>query len=163
MPLTRQNANSVIEVNLSKVKRNIEKIRKHLGSGVEILYTAKSNGYGHGLIEPTFFMQRECGIKYFSTGIIAEAIKLRDAGFNGYLLVMGGVPDSAIPDFVSYGFVATIYDCDFVRKLAAEARRQKKSIRAHIKIETGLNRLGVKPGEELNSFINSFKSDLNDL
>ena len=43
-------ANTVLTVDLGKVKRNIERIRAHIGPGVDIMYTAKSNGYGHGLI-----------------------------------------------------------------------------------------------------------------
>ena len=97
MSYTLENANSVLTVDLSKVQRNIERIRAHIGPDVDIMYTAKSNGYGHGLIEPTLYMRDHCNIHCFATGQLCEAIELREAGLQDFILVMGGFPIPASP------------------------------------------------------------------
>ena len=146
---TLETANTVVTVDLAKVKRNIERIRNHIGPNVDIMYTAKSNGYGHGLIEPTLFMQRECGIHCFATSQLGEALELRAAGLQDFLLVMGGIPYSGVPAFVENDLVATVYEDTLPRALNEEAARQGKKVRVHIKIDTGLRRFGVKAGEQL--------------
>ena len=158
MPQTIENANSVITVDLSKVKRNIERIRKHIGPDVEIMYTAKSNGYGHGLVVPTLYMRDHCGIRYFATGMLSEAVELREAGLKDFILVLGGIPYTGIPDFVSNDLVATVYEDTIPQALDAEAARQGKKVRVHIKIDTGLRRIGVRVGEELAHLIETLKS-----
>ena len=110
MPVSRETANSIITVDLSKVKRNIQRIREHIGPEVDIMYTAKSNGYGHGLIEPTLYMRDRCGIRHFATGQLGEAIELREAGLQDFLLVMGGIPYEGVPAFVANDLVATVYE-----------------------------------------------------
>ena len=146
---TLETANTVVTVDLAKVKRNIARIRSHIGPDVDIMYTAKSNGYGHGLIEPTLYMQRECGIHCFATSQLCEALELRAAGLQDFLLVMGGIPYSGVPAFVENDLVATVYEDTLPRALNEEAARQGKKVRVHIKIDTGLRRFGVKAGEQL--------------
>lgn len=157
MPQTIETANSVIRTDLQKVRRNIARIRNHIGPDVQIMYVAKSNGYGHGLFEPTFFMRDKCNIHYFATGMVSEAIDLRDAGLKDYLLIIGGINRSAIPAAVSYDLVPTIYETSIPALLSAEGRKVGKEIKVQIKIETGLNRLGVRPGEELGNLIETIK------
>ena len=158
MPQTIENANSVITVDLSKVKRNIERIRRHIGPDVKIMYTAKSNGYGHGLVVPTLYMRDHCGIRYFATGMLSEAVELREAGLKDFILVLGGIPYTGIPDFVSNDLVATVYEDTIPQALDAEAARQGKKVRVHIKIDPGLRRIGVRVGEELAHLIETLKS-----
>ncbi len=153
MPSTVETANSIVTVDLSKVKRNIERIRAHIGPDVEIMYTAKSNGYGHGLIEPALYMRDRCGIRYFATGQIGEALSLRQAGLREFLLVMGGIPYEAVPAFVRNDLVATVYEDSIPEALEEEASRQGKRIPVHIKIDTGLRRFGVRPGEQLDHLL----------
>ena len=117
MSYTLEAANTVLTVDLSKVKRNIERIRTHIGPNVDIMYTAKSNGYGHGLIEPTLYMRDHCDIHCFATGQLCEALELRQAGLQDFILVLGGVPYSGIPAFVENDLVATVYEDTLPRAL----------------------------------------------
>lgn len=151
-------ANSVVTVDLSKVKRNIERIRAHIGPDVEIMYTAKSNGYGHGLIEPTLYMRDHCGIHHFATSQLCEALDLRRAGLEDFILIMGGVPYSGIPALVENDFVATVYEDTQAIAINEEAARQGKKVRVHIKIDTGLRRFGAKAGEPLAHLIETLKT-----
>ncbi len=158
MSYTLEAANTVLTVDLSKVKRNIERIRTHIGPNVDIMYTAKSNGYGHGLIEPTLYMRDHCDIHCFATGQLCEALELRQAGLQDFILVLGGVPYSGIPAFVENDLVATVYEDTLPRALNEEAARQGKKVRVHLKIDTGLRRFGVQPGKQLAHLINTVQS-----
>lgn len=153
-----ENANSVLTVDLAKVKRNIQRIRDHIGSDVEIMYTAKSNGYGHGLIQPTLFMKEHCSIHSFATGQLSEALELREAGLDDFILVLGGIPYSGVPDFVTHDLAATVYEDTLPRALNEEAARQGKTVRVHIKIDTGLHRFGVQPGAQLAALLDTLQA-----
>lgn len=158
MSYTLEEANSVVTVDLGKVKRNIQRIREHIGPEVDIMYTAKSNGYGHGLIEPTLYMRDHCGIHCFATSQLCEAVQLREAGLEDFILIMGGVPYSGVPSLVRHDFVATVYEDTLARALNEEAAMQGKQVRVHIKIDTGLRRFGVQPGEQLAHLIETLKA-----
>lgn len=146
---TLETANSVVTVNLAKVKRNIERIRKHVGENVEILYTAKSNGYGHGLIAPALYMSRECGIRSFATGMLSEALSLREAGLSDFILILGGVPYAGLSRCVEEDLAVTVYEDTIPKALSEEAVRQGKTAKVHLKIDTGLRRLGCRSGKSL--------------
>lgn len=158
MPQTIDTATSIIRVDLPKLKRNIEKIRAHIGPKVEIIYVAKSNGYGNGIAEPAVYMRDHCGIHLFATSQIGEALQLREAGITEPILILSAVPFSAVPEFVRQGFTATVYDDSFPRALAEEARRQGKRVRVHIKLDTGLHRIGLPPGAPLAHLMETLRS-----
>ena len=124
MSQTLETATSIIRVDLPAVKRNVERIRRHIGPDTEIMYVAKSNGYGNGIVEPAVFLKRECGIRCFATSQIGEAIDLREAGIDDFLMVLSAVPFSAVPKFVELGLVATVYDESFPKALSPEADRK---------------------------------------
>ena len=157
MKETLREATSVIEVDLPAVKRNILRIREHIGPGVEIMYIAKSNGYGNGITEPALYMRNECGIRWFGASQIGEAMLLREAGITEPILILSAVPYSAVPEFVREGFTATVYNADFARALSEEAVRQGKTVDAHLKIDTGLHRFGVRVGEELGALVSAVR------
>lgn len=142
-------ASSVLTIDLTKVERNIRRIRHHIGPRSEVMYVAKANGYGHGLIIPTLFMERQCDVHYFSVSLLCEALELRVAGLKGMLLVMGEVPYSGIADLVKNDITATLYNVEYAKALSAEAVKQGKTVNVHIKIDTGLRRLGVRVGQQL--------------
>lgn len=158
MPQTLETATSIIRVDFPAVKRNVERIRKHIGPDTEIMYVAKSNGYGNGITVPAVFLKKECGIRYFAASQIGEAIDMREAGIDDFLMVLSAVPFSAIPKFVELGLVATVYEDSFPKALSEEAVRQGKTVKVHIKIDTGLHRIGLAPGAPLAHLIETLKS-----
>ena len=158
MPQTLETATSIIHVDLPAMKRNIERIRRHIGPHPEIIYVAKSNGYGNGIGVPAVYMRDHCGIKYFATSQIGEAIELREAGIaEEPVLVLSAVPFAAIPEFVRQNLSATVYEDTFPKALSKEAVRQGKVIKVHIKVDTGLHRLGLQVGEGLTQLVETLK------
>ena len=157
MSQTLDTASSIIHVNLPAMKRNIARIRKHIGPKTEIIYVAKSNGYGNGISVPAVYMRDNCSMKYFATSQIGEALQLREAGITEDILVLSAVPFSAIPEFVHQNLVATVYDDSFAKALFKEAVKQQKKIKVHIKIDTGLHRIGLPIGQPLAKLVETLK------
>ena len=155
--ITSEVSNSIIYVDLKKVKSNINKIRAHIGPNVELMVTSKSFGYGHGLVEPCVYMYKECGVKKFATAALSEALELRAAGINCFIMTFGGVRNTAVKALVENDIVATIYDKKFASLIANESVRQNKVTKCHIKVDTGMRRIGVHVGEELQEFIEYVK------
>jgi alanine racemase len=149
--------NSYMLIDLRKIKQSIEKVKTHIGAGMDILPVLKGNAYGLGLAAVAGFMAEECGIRVFATAQTYEAVKLLDAGIKADFLVMGGVPFHNIQAVVANDIQVPAYNMDFLSLLQKEAKKQGKIAKVHIKIETGLNRIGVKPGRELNELCSALK------
>jgi len=131
-----------IEVDLKTLRSNFKAIRKYLGSKVKIVATIKQSAYGHGLLPVARELSSQ-GVDFFGLGSIEEAIELREDGFNGSLLVLSAVLEEFVSPFVRYNITPTIVDSGFARKLDKEAEKAKKIIPVHVKIDTGMGRIGI--------------------
>ncbi len=151
-------SNSIMYIDLQKVKGNIEKIRRHIGPDVELMVTMKSYGYGHGMVEPALYMAEECGVKKFATAALSEALELREAGIKCMIMTFGGVPHTGVSALVANDIVATLYDYEFAKLISEESVRQNKITKCHIKIDTGMRRIGVHVGAELQDYVDFVKA-----
>jgi len=156
--MQKEAANSIITVDLKQIKKNIESIKNYLAPGTELMITVKSNGYGHGLVKPACYIRNNCGIDKFATSMVSEAVELREAGINCFMMVLGGIPYEAVPIVVEYDLVVPAYDPVFLSLLSDEAVKQRKTVKAHIKIDTGLRRLGVRLGAQLDELVEHVKN-----
>lgn len=130
-----------IEVDLRALRSNFKIIKNYLGSKVKIVATIKQSAYGHGLI-PIARELRGRGVDYFGLGSVEEAIALRKNNIGGSLLVLSAVLDKFTEFFIQYDIIPTIVDLKFACKLDKEAKKAKKVVPVHIKIDTGMGRLG---------------------
>ena len=151
--MERRCYNSYLEINLDKIKRNVEKIRAYTGN--EVLPVIKSNAYGLGTAAIADFLVRHCGIRFIGVARVFEACQILNAGCRpDDILVIGPVPSFTIPVAVEKGLQIPLFRKEDVLRFSEEAERQGKgTVKAHIKIETGMNRIGVRPGEELEELI----------
>lgn len=151
--------NSQLIVNLNKLSSNYHQICRHLPPSTECIPVLKCNAYGAGLLPVAKLLYTE-GAKTIALAQISEAIALRNAGLYSLdLLILGGVPRNLFPYAVQYRIGLSVYHPSTVlqlEKLCAEQKVQNLPI--HIKIETGLNRTGVKPGEQLEKIIKALQS-----
>ncbi len=133
---------TVAEVDLSAIADNIRAIRARVGNGVRIMPAVKANAYGHGAVE----VSKAClgaGADAFCVAILEEAIQLRQAEIKAPILVLGcSTPDCA-EDLVKYDVQPTVCDLAFAKTLSAAAEKQGKMVRAHLKVDTGMGRIGV--------------------
>jgi len=135
---------TLVEVDLSAVAENVRAIRRRVGSGVKIMPAVKADGYGHGAVEVSR-AALAAGADMLGVASVEEAIELRDAGIGAPLLILSCVFPESAAEIVEFGIAATICDLPSARTLAEEAARRGKEARVHIKVDTGMGRIGVAP------------------
>ena len=152
--LTGITGNSYVVVDLQKIKRNVEKIRAHIGENVKFLPVLKGATCGHGLEEIAEFLVSECQFDMLCVGHTIEAERIRNFGVNCDIIVLGGTPFNNIPYVVENKITTTLSNADYARALSAEAVKRGTTAKVHIKINSGLGRMGAKPGDELAALLN---------
>ncbi len=130
-----------VEVNLRSLKENYLSVKNHLGP-VKIMPILKANAYGHGLVKIAQFYQ-ELGVDYLGVAVVEEGILLRKFGVETPILVLGGIWENQIPLFVKNDLTITASSIDKLRQIEETAGQLKKKAKVHLKIDTGMERLGV--------------------
>lgn len=126
-----------VEINLENLKHNVEEIKKYLHPKCEFMAVVKANGYGHGAIEISRYLNK-INVYNFAVATIDEAIELRQARVKGEILILGYTHPSRISDLIEYDLIQTVVDY----KYAEELNGFEREIRVHLKIDTGMHRLG---------------------
>ncbi|GAG92080.1 unnamed protein product [marine sediment metagenome] len=132
-----------LEIDLDAVTHNIKTIRRIAGKNSEIMAVVKANAYGHDAIEISR-VALESGATWLGVGALEEGIILRKAGIEAPILVLGLTPEDQIDPLLFYDLVPTICDLQTVKALSQAVVKYKKNARIHIKIDTGMRRLGIK-------------------
>ncbi len=130
------------EVNLKSLVYNLGQVRKTLSPKTKILATVKADAYGHGLI-PVARKLAGCGVDYFGVASIDEGIKLRKARIKEPILILGLILKNDIAPLFRYKLVPTVCSFDFALELNRQARKLGQVIKIHIKVDTGMSRIGV--------------------
>ena len=138
------------EINLSAIKHNVSHMKDHIGQNVQLMAVVKANAYGHGDIEVTRAALK-AGADVLAVAFLDEAISLRNKGIKAPILVLGAVPAEYVKVAVRYNVIMTAYSIDWLRDVTNMMKGQMgQPIRFHLKIDSGMNRLGVKTIEQVN-------------
>lgn len=129
-----------IEVKLPQLKKNIEAIRAHVAPA-KVMPMIKANAYGHGVDGVAPFI--EPYVDYFGVAILEEAIHLRNLGITKPILVAGGTLAEQIPDFIKYDLILTASSPELLAAAESAAESAREKLTAHLKIDTGMERVGV--------------------
>jgi alanine racemase len=138
------------EIDLSALSHNLKNIRKK-AEGRKILFAVKANGYGHGAIEISK-RALNSGVDMLGVATPEEAFELREAGIEAPILILGSILPGEAGEVIRKDIRQTVCDLELARKLSQEAGRQTKKAIIHIKIDTGMGRIGVSPQKSV-SFI----------
>ncbi|NLO25537.1 MAG: alanine racemase [Clostridiales bacterium] len=149
--------NTFLEVDLGKIKANLNRIRGHIGEGCEVMPVLKANAAGMGFEGMGHFMADECSVRIVAVAQVFEAVKLREAGVDCKILVMGGVPYGNVHAAVEHGIHMPVFNREFAVLVNDEAKSQGNKVKLHTKMETGMNRIGVKPGRDLDRLVDYLK------
>ena len=133
-----------LEVNLSQLKQNLENIRKHV-SPAKVLVVLKANAYGHGVDGVAPFIAPFAD--YIGVAIVEEGIHLRKMGVATPILVMGGTLPEQLPDFFEYDLTLAASSLDLLTAAEQLAESTRKRLKVHLKVDTGMERLGVREYE----------------
>jgi alanine racemase len=137
-----KNLNAWVEVDRGALAHNFKAIQKFVGSDVGAIAVVKANAYGHGMVECAKVFVRE-GAKILAVGDVGEAITLRDAGVITPILVLGPSFTYEIAETIQRDIILTAVDLDHAKIIDRVARKLKKRAKIHIKVDTGLSRLGI--------------------
>ena len=113
-----------------------------------IMAIVKANGYGHGAVESAR-AAIEAGAEWCGVARFEEALALRQAGLNCHLLVMGYTPPACLQDAIDRNISLTIYDLELGDVYPRQLPKSSKPLNIHVKVDTGMGRLGIKPGDAL--------------
>lgn len=130
------------EINLDNLAFNYRAIKKNLAPKVKVMVTVKADAYGHGLI-PVAQKLAACGVDYLGVASIDEGIRLREAKVNIPILVLGIMLVKDIRPLFDYHLTPTVCTDEMARALNALAGKIGSKIKIHIKVDTGMSRLGV--------------------
>ncbi|TKJ37580.1 alanine racemase [candidate division LCP-89 bacterium B3_LCP] len=128
-------------IDLGALRSNYQFLHKLAGER-PIMAVVKANAYGHGLEETARVLVKE-GVAYFGVGFLEEGIALRRAGIRTPILVLGGAVGYQAALFLEYDLDLTISSIALARQVAQEVRNKGHSANVHLKIDTGMNRIGV--------------------
>jgi alanine racemase len=136
------------EVSLQAIGRNLRRIRRHIGPKPQILAVVKSNAYGLGAV-PVAKALEKAGAERFGVTCANEGVELRESGIRKPILVLTGFWPGEEKRFIANRLTPSVTRLEDVRALerVAKSARVKSRLRFHLKINTGMNRLGLLPSE----------------
>lgn len=133
------------EINLSALRHNISAIKSRVADGAKFCAVVKADAYGHGAVA----VAREAvaqGADYLAVAVLSEAVKLREAGFTTPILILGPTQPQEADVVVRYRITQAVFTVEQAAALAAAALRQHTHAKVHLAVDTGMGRIGVRPG-----------------
>ncbi len=152
---TINNACAWVEVDLDAVAENLETVRSLVGPATKVCAVIKADAYGHGVVEVARLLQ-DRNVDYMAVAVLDEAVELRQMGIRKPILILGPLMPGQAPYVLRYDLTQTICSVEMAEELSREAIRQRKIAKIHVKIDTGMGRLGVFH-REAPQFINNIK------
>lgn len=144
--MVEQSIYNRLEIDLAALRDNFRNIVALVGPLVKVLAVVKANAYGHGLVEVAACLAR-AGAKVFGVADVAEGRRLREAGITGELVVLLGGRTGPLADLLEYELTPVVYDREYLRELAGAATAAGRLVSVHLKVDTGMGRLGILPDE----------------
>ena len=135
-------------INLDAIKENFEAMKAGLPEGTKMAAVVKTNGYGHGAVQVARLMEPEEYIWGFAVATAEEALELKERGIGKPVLVLGYVFPEAYRELAARDVRFTVFRLDMAEELSREAVRQNRKVHVHIKLDTGMSRIGFADTEE---------------
>ncbi|MCW9048766.1 MAG: alanine racemase [Deltaproteobacteria bacterium] len=143
------------EIDLAALKHNYRQTLSFCSDQQRALAVVKADAYGHGAVPVTRALQ-SFGVRDFAVATLEEALELRQAGIEEKLLVLGSCFPGQESAFIEYNLMPTLLDSETAFRLDAEAVRCKKRIKVHLKVDSGMGRVGFLP-QQLKVFLPQLK------
>ncbi|QGQ48653.1 alanine racemase [Metabacillus sediminilitoris] len=135
------------EISVDAIQHNTKQLKKYIGESVNLMAVVKADGYGHGAVHVAK-AAIEAGADYLAVAILDEAIELRESGITEPILVMGYTPIRSIRQAIIAGVDLTVFTEDVLDEVIFQAEHLQTTVSIHLKIDTGMTRIGVQTGEE---------------
>lgn len=127
-----------VEINISNLEHNVEVLKNEMHEGCELMAVVKANAYGHGAYEISTHLEK-IGIQAFAVATIDEGISLRKYGIRGEILILGYTSIYRVSELKKYNLTQTLISLEYANAL----NKQGVTVNTHLKIDTGMHRLGI--------------------
>ncbi|MDR1713361.1 MAG: alanine racemase [Coriobacteriales bacterium] len=131
-----------MQVDKDAIRSNLKRFRKLVGPGVKIMAVVKADGYGHGAVEVAR-VALATGAAVLGVANVDEALQLRQAGIAAPIQILSEAPATAIPLILKHQLIPTVYTMEFALALGEAADAAGRVAPYHLKVDTGMNRVGV--------------------
>lgn len=145
------------EVNLDALEHNLALIKKSAGDKKSVLAVVKADAYGHGAVRIARVLEAN-GVDFLGVATCEEGMELRQASISAPIIVLGGAFEGQNPCVREYDLIPVVYHIESAQELSRSAVTGRGKIKIHVKIDTGMGRLGILPGQ-----IKSFFEELSKL
>jgi len=135
-------------IDLDAVEYNLEQMNNNIRKHSQILGVIKTDAYGHGAEAIAGILESKPYMWGFGVATVEEAVLLRESGIHKPILILGYTFPEQIADAVAYNLTMTVFERTLAERLSAEGKRQGKDVHVHIKLDTGMSRLGFRDNEE---------------
>jgi alanine racemase len=135
-----------VEVNLDSITHNVKSMKHYIGENVDIIAVVKANGYGHGAVQVAK-TALDAGASMLAVAFLDEAITLRNSGVEAPILILGATRAADIDLARKNNLTLTVFSIDWLNE--AEKHIDTGVINLHVKLDTGMSRLGVRESEDL--------------
>lgn len=135
-----------LEISPANLQYNCETVKKIVGDQVKVCAVVKANGYGHGVIETS----KAClaaGAEFLAVAMLTEAMELREAGFTCPILILGWTPEEGYEQAIQQQIRLAVFDAEEAARLNAKALAMGKKALVHLKLDTGMSRIGFQADE----------------
>lgn len=150
---------TVALISRDALKHNYREIRKRLNGETSIMAVIKANAYGHGDVEAArVFAKEGCG--YFGVALPEEGVRLREAGVGQRIVVLGGIFPEQSEEIIEWDLTPVLFDLKTAKALNEAAEKKGVRILVHVKIDTGMGRLGIVPSD-VESFFDALRGFTN--
>ena len=133
------------EINLNNIAHNVREIKRILNKKTEIMGVVKADAYGHGVMEVTRTLL-ENGVTHLAVSMLDEAIQLRNHGITVPILILSYTDPKRAREIIKYNVTQTVFSHDLAEALSSAATEAGARVKIHVKVDTGMTRVGFMPG-----------------
>ena len=141
---------TIARISRENLKHNFKTLKGALTGGGDLMAVVKANAYGHGDIEVARTLE-EAGATSFGVATLEEGVRLREGGVGGRIMIFGGIYPGQAPEVLARDLIPVVFDLKAAEELDKEAKRLGTKKKVHIKIDSGMGRIGLL-GSEIEPF-----------
>lgn len=148
------------EISLPNLLHNYRLIKSYLHGQAQLMAVVKANAYGHGAVVCAQALEHEANVDWLGVALIEEGVELRESGITRPILCLGGFWHGQAEAIIVHNLTPVIYRFDQAEELNARAKQANRIVNYHLKVDTGMGRLGV-PMADLPAFVQALQTCTN--
>lgn len=142
-----------VEVNLDAIADNMEKMKDHLKTDTKMIAVVKTDGYGHGSVPISKALESKDFMFGFAVATAEEAFELRKEGISKPIIILGYTFPYCYKELITKDIRPTVFKKDMADEISKLAFELKQTVKVHIKVDTGMSRIGIRPDDEGLEFV----------